>query len=296
MTKLRALLSLSARPLTLLSSVFLCSFALSQDVTPISPQPAPEPPLYALADAVPDALTDALPDAPRALTASSSSLGDTYLQQPTGQAPEHTDPQQKRIFGILPNFRSVTAGTVLPRQTIRDKFTTATEDSFDYSSFLLAGLVATYSYGTSATPEFHTGGAAFGRYYWHSFVDQTSENYLVEFIIPSITHEDTRYYSLGKGGFLKRAGYSLSRAFVTRNDDGREVFNAGEIVGAGVSAAISNLYYPSPERTVGNTVDKYGTNVGIDMASFFVKEFYPDIYHVLFHQRIAPGTTAPTTP
>jgi hypothetical protein len=71
------------------------------------------------------------------------------------------------------------------------------------------------------------------------------------------------------------------------------VFNAGEIVGAGVSAAVSNLYYPSPERTFGNTLDKYGTSVGIDLVSFVVKEFYPDINHKLFHQKAQPAQTTP---
>jgi hypothetical protein len=60
--------------------------------------------------------------------------------------------------------------------------------------------------GTNATPEFHQGAAGFARYFWHAAVDQTSENYMVEFVVPSITHEDTRYYTLGRGGFFMRTG------------------------------------------------------------------------------------------
>jgi hypothetical protein len=262
----------------LLSSLSHCSFASAQDtpapaaVTPAAPTPTVE-------------VADSLPDSPDAVLSDSSSLQQpqTARAQTTAAPPVHEDKQQKRIFYILPNFRSVTAGTKLPPQTVKDKFTTASEDSFDYSSFLLAGLVAVYSYGTNATPEFHSGGAAYGRYYWHSFVDQTSENYLVEFILPVITHEDTRYYSLGSGGFGKRALYSLTRPFITRSDSGKKTFNSSEIFGAGISAGISNLYYPTPERTASNTLDKWGQSVGIDMAGFFVKEFSTDIYHVLFH-------------
>ena len=167
---------------------------------------------------------------------------------------------KKRIFGILPNFRSVTAGTHLPPQSVKDKLVTASEDSFDYSALLLAALVAVEQYGFSDTPEFGTGGVGYSRYLWHSFTDQTSENMLVEFIVPSLTHEDTRYYSLGRGGFAKRAGYSLSRTFITKKDSGKSTFNYGEVVGSGVSAGLSNLYYPRPERTVGNTVEKWGTS------------------------------------
>jgi len=204
-----------------------------------------------------------------------------------GGAPpsDHTDPQTKRILGIFPNFRAVSADSHLPPQSVKEKFVTASQDSFDYSAFVLPVVLAGYSQLTNETPEFHQGAAGYGRYFWHTFVDQTDENYMVEFIVPSLTREDTRYYTLGPGGgrALKRMGYALSRAVVTRNDTGHDTFNVSEVVGAGAAAGISNLYYPSKERTLGNTVDKWTTNVGIDAVSFVIREFWPDINHVLFH-------------
>ncbi len=210
-------------------------------------------------------------------------------------APAHTDPQTKRILGIFPNFRAVSTTDHLPPQSVKEKFVDASEDSWDYSAFVLPALLAGYHQATNETPEFHQGAAGYARYFWHDFVNQTSENYMVEFIFPVATHEDTRYYTLGPGhGGLKRVGYALSRAVVTRNDAGNETFNISEVVGAGASAGISNLYYPSKERTVSNTVDGWATNVGIDAASFAIREFWPDINHVLFHAKgPMQGTTAP---
>jgi hypothetical protein len=210
-----------------------------------------------------------LPEAPQ----SSSSL----------QTAEHEERQPKRILGIIPNFRSVSADVKLPPQSVKDKFITASQDSFDYSALVLPAILAGYGQATNATPEFHQGAAGYGRYYWHAFVDQDSENYFVEFIVPAIMREDTRYYTRGKGGFLKRAKYSLSRAVITRNDAGGETFNAGEIIGAGAAAGISNLYYPASEHTFGNTARKWGQSVGIDAAIFMFKEFWPDIDRRLFH-------------
>ncbi|WP_254061599.1 hypothetical protein [Granulicella sp. L60] len=210
-----------------------------------------------------------LPDAPQTTTPASSSSDQ-------GQ-------QTKRILGIFPNFRAVSANVHLPPQTVKEKFITASQDSFDYSSILLPAAVAGYDQATNDTPEFRQGAAGYGRYFWHTYVDQTSENYFVEFIVPVITHEDTRYYTLGSGGFFKRAGYSLSRAVITRNDDGHDTFNISEVVGAGAAAGISNLYYPSRERTFSNTADKWGENVGIDAATFLFHEFWPDVNHALFH-------------
>ena len=196
---------------------------------------------------------------------------------------DHTDKQTSRILGIIPNFRAVSANVQLPPQSIKDKFVTASEDSFDYSSIVLPAFVAGVNLGRNNTPEFGHGGVGYGRYLWHSVVDQTSENYMVEFIVPSLTREDTRYYTLGSGGFTKRAGYALSRAVVTRTDSGHRTFNVSEVFGAGAAAGLSNLYYPHPERTVSNTMDQWGLDVGIDAFTFMVKEFWPDINHYLFH-------------
>jgi hypothetical protein len=215
------------------------------------------------------------PDAPQVQQASYNSA--VEAAQGDGQ-------QTKRILGIFPNFRAVSANVHLPPQPVKEKFLTATQDSFDYSSFFLPGIVAGFNQATNDTPEFGQGATGYGRYYWHAFVDQANENYFVEFIVPVITHEDTRYYTLGTGGFWKRAGYSLSRAVITRNDAGHDTFNISEVVGAGAAAGISNLYYPSRERDFGNTADRWGQNVGIDAATFLVHEFWPDINHALFHK------------
>jgi hypothetical protein len=198
--------------------------------------------------------------------------------------PEPRLQQTKRILGIIPNFRAVSTDEILPPQSVKEKFLTATDDSFDYSAAIIPAMLAGYSMARNATPEFHQGAAGFGRYFWHSAVDQTSENYMVEFVFPVLTREDTRYYTLGRGGFFKRAGYAFSRAVVTRSDAGKNVFNVSEVMGAGASAGLSNLYYPAQERNFSNTATQWGLDVGIDAVTFALKEFWPDINHKLFRQ------------
>jgi hypothetical protein len=192
-------------------------------------------------------------------------------------------PQTSRILGIIPNFRSVSANTILPPQSAGEKLKTGFQDSFDYSSFVFAGLQAGISQATDSYPVFRQGAAGFGRYYWHTFVDQADENLWVESIIPAALHEDSRYYTRGCGGVLKRTGYALSRAIITRDDRGDETFNAGEIVGAGAAAGISSAYYPEQYRTWTKTGQRWLTNVVLDGATFVAKEFWPNINRAIFH-------------
>jgi hypothetical protein len=204
---------------------------------------------------------------------------------PPNSAQSERIPQTKRILGFIPNFRAISTDEKLPPQSVKEKFVTASEDSFDYSSVGIPALLAWYSLETNATPEFGHGAVGYGRYFWHAAVDQTTENYMVEFVVPVITREDTRYYTLGRGGFMKRAGYAASRVLITRSDSDKEVMNLSEIVGAGGSAGFSSLYYPTRERSFANTSKQWGLDLGIDAVADVAKEFWPDINHWLSHPK-----------
>jgi hypothetical protein len=196
-----------------------------------------------------------------------------------------TGKQTKRILYIVPNFRAVSADQVLPPQTVKEKFKTATLDSVDYSSFIFVAVQSGIAEARNANPEFRQGAAGYGRYYWHTYADYADENFWVEFILPAALHQDSRYYTLGRGGFPKRLAYSFSRIAITRTDSGHEAFNASEIFGAGAAAGISSLYYPSPERTFTKTYQRWITSVAIDGGTFVFKEFWPDINRKFFHQK-----------
>ncbi|GGH02969.1 hypothetical protein [Silvibacterium dinghuense] len=205
-------------------------------------------------------------------------------------APQNSDSaaegkQTKRILGIIPNFRSVSVDAKLPPMSVKDKFIGATEDSFDYSSFIFAGLLAGEAQLENSYPQFHQGAAGYARYYWHTFADQTDENYMVEFFFPVALHQDPRYYTLERGGFFKRIGYSFSRIAITRQDDGSSNFNYSEVVGAGAAAGISALYYPGADRTWTKVGQRWATSVGLDGMTFVFKEFWPDINDHIFHQK-----------
>jgi hypothetical protein len=192
--------------------------------------------------------------------------------------------QTKRILWIIPNFRAVSAGVKLPPQSVKEKFKTGALDSFDYSSFIFVGVQAGISQGSNAYPAFRQGAAGYGRYYWHTLADQTDENLWVEGILPVVLHQDSRYYTLGHGGFFKRGLYAVTRTVITRTDSGRETFNASEILGAGTAAGISSAYYPTQYRTWTKVGQRWLTNVLLDFGTFGVKEFWPDVNSAIFHQ------------
>ncbi len=193
--------------------------------------------------------------------------------------------QTKRILYVIPNFRAVSADQHLPPQSVKEKFKTAMLDSVDYSSFIFVAGQAGVAQANNSYPEFGQGAKGYGRYYWHTLADAINENTWVEFIVPSVLHQDTRYYTLGKGDFAKRLGYAFTRIVVTRSDEGHETFNFSEVLGAGAFSGVANLYYPSQERTITKTYQRWVTNLAIDGCTFAFKEVWPDINNALFHQQ-----------
>jgi hypothetical protein len=230
---------------------------------------------------------DSLPDAPSVATQQDPQVKPGSSSPPS--APSTTaageGQQTKRILYIFPNFRAVNSDQKLPPQTVKEKFKTATLDSVDYSSFIFVGIQAGIAQARSSYPEFRQGAAGYGRYYWHTLADTIDENLWVEFILPAALRQDSRYYTKGHGGFPKRLAYSFSRIAITRADSGRETFNASEVFGAGAAAGISNLYYPSQERTFTKTYQRLFTSLAIDGGTFIFKEFWPDINGKIFHQK-----------
>jgi hypothetical protein len=191
--------------------------------------------------------------------------------------------QPKRILGIVPNYRAVSANTKLPPLTFKGNLWLATQDTFDYSYFILVAGLAGIDMAGKSEPAFGQGAEGYGKYYWHNFVDGGIENYMTEAIVPVVTREDPRYYTMGKGGFVKRTGYAVTRLFITRTNSGKSTFNLSEIVGAGAAAGLGNTYYPAQSNPWVKTYQRWGTQVGLDGVFNTLKEFWPDINKAVFH-------------
>lgn len=227
---------------------------------------------------------DGLPDAP--VPVDTQTTAATPAQKAAAAEKYGEGQQTKRILFIIPNFRAVSVDAKLPALSKKEKLKLAVSDSFDYSSFIYVGMVAGTQMANDSTVEFHQGAAGYGRYYWHAFVDNTDGNMQTEAFFPILTHEDPRYYTLGRGGFAKRLGYSLGRLFVTRTDQDKRTFNVSEIAGNAVGATISNFYYPQQERTAKKTIENWWLQISLDGASNVMKEFWPDVAHKMFHENV----------
>jgi hypothetical protein len=206
--------------------------------------------------------------------------------------PGSTIPQGKvagtskdRLFYALPNFLSLENTGNVPPLAAKQKFAVVARGSFDYVQFPWYGFLAGISQAENSEPGFGQGAAGYGKRFGSAFTDGTIENFITGAVLPSVLHQDPRFFQSGSGGFWRRTGYAMSRIVVTRADSGKQQFNYSEIVGSAVSAAISNYsYHPKEDRNLSNAASVWGSQIGYDTITIVVKEFWPDIHRKLSHK------------
>jgi hypothetical protein len=184
--------------------------------------------------------------------------------------------ESKRIFGIIPNFRTSPSLIEYKPITPKEKFKIASQDSFDRGTVALAALFAGDSLLTNATPSFGQGTAGYARYLATGYADFVIGDFMTEGIYPTILHQDPRYFRRGRGSGRSRLGYAMGQIFWTHKDSGGTQFNYSEVIGNSTAVAISNAYYPD-NRTASEAISKLGIQLAVDMTSNILKEFWPDL-------------------
>jgi len=160
-----------------------------------------------------------------------------------------------------------------PKQKLRY----ATENAFGIPSAVFAAAGAGVNQAQNLYPEFHQGAEGYGRYYWHSYTDQAVDSYFVNFLLAEAFHTDPRYYPLRFGGAWTRMKYVGASLLLTHTDTGRQVFNTPQVLGSGMAASISSLYYPEQDRTASLVTQRWASNLAGDGLMMVLREFTPEL-------------------
>jgi hypothetical protein len=208
--------------------------------------------------------------------------------------------QPQRILGFMPNFRSVSGGAKPPPPGWKNNFIVATRQATDYSSFIFLGLTSITAEGMNMHPALGKGIGGFYAYTWRGFLDKTDNTYLSAWLLPSLLHEDTRFYALGdEHKIVVRELYVISRQAVARTYGGRQTPNIAGLGGKVLTQVVSRYYYPPSASTFSVLASKFGYSVMRDVIFSSIREFYPDIaahyirkHHEKMARQVAAGSSS----
>jgi hypothetical protein len=176
-----------------------------------------------------------------------------------------TAEEHQRILGVLPNFFVSYVSHAQPL-TSRQKFKLALVISRDPLTFATTGITAGIEQAEGDFSGYGPGGAGYGSRYAATYGDRISATFLGAAILPSLLHQDPRYFYNGHGSVIHRALYAIATTVICKGDSGHWQFNASNVFGNLGGAFIASTYYPrSDQHSVQVTVSD--TMLGIAEGS-----------------------------
>jgi hypothetical protein len=198
---------------------------------------------------------------------------------------------KQRIIGILPNFYVSYISDAAPL-TRKQKFKLAFKVTVDPVTFLTTGITASIE---QAQNDFSGYGEGFGGYakrYGATYGDRVTSTFFGAALLPSLLHQDPRYFYKGKGRIINRALYAISTVVICKGDNGHWQPNYSNVLGNLAAGGISSLYYPDSEKHDAQvTVDNILIGVGSGAIGTLFQEF---LLKHLTHG--VPPTTTPSPP
>lgn len=179
--------------------------------------------------------------------------------------------EQQRVLGIIPNFYVVYDHNPAPL-TAKLKFKLALRASTDPVTLAGFGLNASI-YQAARFPDYVEGAKGYGQRLGSTFAGGYTNIMVGDALLPSLLHQDPRYFYQGTGTTKSRLLHALSNTFMTRGDDGRREFNYSSLGGDLASGAIANAYYPEADRGPGLVLKSALIGTSGRMANGLIQEF-----------------------
>lgn len=179
--------------------------------------------------------------------------------------------EKQRIFGIIPNFYVSYDQNAAPL-TAKLKFRLAAKVAFDPITFVGVGIAAGAEQAGDH-PNYPQGWKGFGERYGAAYTNGFTDIIIGGAILPSLLHQDPRYFYQGTGTTKSRVLHAISFPFICRGDNGRLQPNYSTIGGDLGSAAIANAYYPASNRGLGLFLGNFLIGTGQRAAANLAQEF-----------------------
>ena len=208
--------------------------------------------------------------------ASASSSVNVSISQHDVAEDQMKEEERQRIAGIFPEFYVSYVWNAAPLST-KQKFELAWKSTTDPTTFALTGAIAGYEQARNNLRAYGQGTQGFAKRYGANYADSFTGIVIGSAFLPSLLHQDPRYFVKGTESFQSRALHAMAFPFITRGDNERTQPNFSVVLGTYASAELSNLYYPSSSQTH-VTANNMLLGLGLDSVNGLLLEFvYPHL-------------------
>ena len=179
--------------------------------------------------------------------------------------------EHQRVLGFIPNFYVSYEKNPAPLTT-KMKFQLALKVSTD--PVTIAGVFGMAGIRQAAdSPDYGQGWSAYAKRFGATAADGFSDIMIGGAILPSLLHQDPRYFYQGTGTTSSRMRHAMLSPFITRSDSGKSMPNYSSLGGDLAAAGISNLYFPRSNRGVGLVFGNFAIGTAERIVASLAQEF-----------------------
>jgi hypothetical protein len=191
--------------------------------------------------------------------------------------------KKQRVFFFLPSFNTSYIDSAVSL-TWKQKFKLAFSQVTDPVQFGIAGFAAGLDEAEGGDSGYGGGPVGYLKRVGADYADSFDGNMIGNALLPSILHQDPRFFRRGYGSKTRRIFYAISTSFVCKHDvTGKWEPNFSNLLGNVAGGAISNFYVPKSERGVANVFQGAALVTIEGGAGAILQEFWPDISRHFFH-------------
>ena len=183
-------------------------------------------------------------------------------------------------------FPDIAAGSA--RMSAGQKFKLFVDNSVSLHTLALASMSSAMRQATDSPSGYGQGADGYGKRFGSSMARVASSNFFGTFLLASALHQDPRFFAHRYPTFGGSMKYAAQRLFVTRNDEGEDVTNWSGLAGPLLSEGLANAYWPEQDRTAGQTLERYGTDLAARFAGNMLREYWPALFRRVGGSRHRP--------
>lgn len=191
------------------------------------------------------------------------------------QAAEHEvrTEETQRILRVIPNFLVVYDAEPVPLSG-QQKFRLSTRTLLDPVNVGIAAAIAGGEQASNSYPGFGKGYRGYARRFGANMADNVTGMLLTGAVLPTVFHQDPRYFYRGTGSRTSRFMYVLKQTVEQKGDNGHWQFAWSNTLGTVGAAMISDTYYPSRDHNWGaETGQLFGIGIASTGISNLMQEF-----------------------
>jgi hypothetical protein len=181
--------------------------------------------------------------------------------------------EKQRVLGFLPDYYTSYIWTPAP-MTPKLKFHLALRSAVDPVTFLVTAGLAGIEQKHNTFPGYGQGFQGYAKRFGAAYADTMSTRMISHALLPTVLHQDPRYFYRGSGSVRSRIFYALAASFVCRGDNGRLQPNYSGLLGSFAAAGLSNVYRAPGDRQVGLTFRNGLIIIGTGAVENVLREFF----------------------